>query len=699
MTWITTQGDDPFTILDAVKVVDVLVILIDAPNFPINTDYSTLAYADNILHLIKAQGLPSVLTVLQGTDNSRQGKELKKSIELFLERHFSEKKSGGGLRLLEHNPNDLVNSRQNILRFITQQRVKQLTFKKDRCFLLAEQFSFLDDATNQNQLGLTNENNNNKSNQGLGTLKISGYLRSCNLANKLSANDLIHVPDFGDYQILQINYGGNLDPVTFSNHHGDYSTTVNTLYPDPAFQEQLTSLAEPDFSSEQNFGDDNLLEEQVREFKKRVPKGTSEYQSSWILESDSEDEGQDAQEDDDDDQQDNDEEDEMTDNNDTNTNNNLHPNNLEDNDEGEEIEMDEDNNNDFGNEDDDDDDDDGAMDEESVKQERLKLKQKQEQEELEFPDEVEVPDVQSARERFQKYRGLKSFRTSKWDANENLPEDYGRIFQFRNFKKTMEKVRSAHRAASGVLVGTFVEVFIKNFPQPSLESPNSIQNFTSNYFSERIGKGGKLLIASQIFKHEQKTSVLHYSLTRSTNTDDTPIKSKENLTFVTGFKVLYTRPVFSENTIGDKHKYSKYWHKGRTMIGSIYSTAVSGASNVVVLNENKEMVGSGKLESVDPRRIQVKRVVLTGRIMRVRARKGVVKGMFKNGDDVRWFKPVELWTKKGRRGKIEEAIGTKGKMKCLFNAVPGNDDTVCLTLYKRVYPKWEGTKLESQKKQ
>ena len=58
----------------------------------------------------------------------------------------------------------------------------------------------------------------------------------------------------------------------------------------------------------------------------------------------------------------------------------------------------------------------------------------------EFPDEVDTPKDQPARVRFQKYRGLKSFRTSPWDKYENLPLEYSKIFQFDDLKRTFKKV-------------------------------------------------------------------------------------------------------------------------------------------------------------------------------------------------------------------------------------------------------------------
>ena len=96
----------------------------------------------------------------------------------------------------------------------------------------------------------------------------------------------------------------------------------------------------------------------------------------------------------------------------------------------------------------------------------------------------------------------------------------------------------------------------------------------------------------------------------------------------------------------------------------------------------------GTVRKADPDRVALKRVILTGVPFKTHKSKAVVRFMFHNPDDIRWFKPLELWTKYGMRGKIKDAIGTHGHMKCLFNGVIQQRDTICATMYKRVYPKF-----------
>ena len=66
---------------------------------------------------------------------------------------------------------------------------------------------------------------------------------------------------------------------------------------------------------------------------------------------------------------------------------------------------------------------------------------REEEDDLSFPDEVDTPKDIPARTRFQRFRGMRSFRTSPWDTYENLPRDYARIFQFEDFKRTERGVR------------------------------------------------------------------------------------------------------------------------------------------------------------------------------------------------------------------------------------------------------------------
>jgi pre-rRNA-processing protein TSR1 len=78
-------------------------------------------------------------------------------------------------------------------------------------------------------------------------------------------------------------------------------------------------------------------------------------------------------------------------------------------------------------------------------------RQREERDDREFPDEVDTPRDVPARIRFQRYRGMRSFRTSPWDPYENLPRDYARIFQFEDFKRTERAVRRRAEDEGGAI--------------------------------------------------------------------------------------------------------------------------------------------------------------------------------------------------------------------------------------------------------
>jgi len=309
---------------------------------------------------------------------------------------------------------------------------------------------------------------------------------------------------------------------------------------------------------------------------------------------------------------------------------------------------------------------------ERYKQQRAKAK-----EDAQWPDEMDTPEHVSARVRFQRYRGLKSFRNSPWDPKESLPLDYAKIFQFSSFGRA-QKSALATVHANGVEVGTYVTLVVAGVPRAFAESDMSIMP----------------MICAGLFKHENKMSLVHFKIQRSAYFD-TPLKSKEPLQFHVGFRRYIAKPVFSQHINGaDKHKMERYWQPDASFIvASVYAPITYLPSPVLCFSPPKmgskpELVGSGALLSVDPDRIILKRIVLTGHPFRVHQTHAVVRFMFHSPEDIKWFKPVELFTKLGLVGNVKESLGTHGYMKCTFNKRMAQHDTICMPLYKRVYPKW-----------
>ena len=91
--------------------------------------------------------------------------------------------------------------------------------------------------------------------------------------------------------------------------------------------------------------------------------------------------------------------------------------------------------------------------------------------------------------------------------------------------------------------------------------------------------------------------------------------------------------------------------------------------------------------SPDPTRIIAKRIVLTGHPVKVHKKTATIRYMFFDRDDIEYFRSVELRTKFGRIGHIQEPLGTHGYFKAHFDGQLQQMDTVCMSLYKRQFPK------------
>ncbi|KAG0054160.1 hypothetical protein BGZ83_011856 [Gryganskiella cystojenkinii] len=644
-------------IMDAAKVADFIVFVMSAVE-------EVDEFGLRILTGIQSQGVPSVVPAVNNLEQIpiKKRADIKKSLLSFTTHFFPEEDK---VHALDNSSEGL-----NVLRMIANQLPKTIAWRDTHSYMLAESVAF----------------ESNPSDPSVGTLRVTGYARGTHF----NANRLVHLQNFGDFQLEKITSAPITHRAVHVNSMDAEGTETVLDAPIAELQDDLAAENEPDLlGNEQTWPTEEELmeaEERVKNLDpserpeqsfnsvapkkaiRRVPKGTSNYQAAWIIDSDHE-------SDDENDEDDMEEDDHMDDDDlpsarDNNEDSGEEYEDLED--EAEDVAEDKDVY------------EDELEDEEEARQYAAYLeREKENRDDMEFPDEVEAPTDVAAQVRFARYRALESFRTSPWDPYENLPLDYGRIFQFENFRRTKHRVMNQAKEG-GVLPGLHITLHIANVPAAIMDTYSAARPF----------------IVFGLLQYEHKMGVINIVVNRNSEYDGV-IKAKDPLVLHCGFRRFVVRPIFSQNSRNGKgtnnvHKSERFLQHGRSTVVTVYAPIQFGNLPVVLTKDTEDvnapaLVATGTLMDADPRRIIAKRIILTGHPFKVHKRTATIRFMFFNPDDIWYYKSVELRTKHGRTGHIKESLGTHGYFKAQWDQQISMQDTVMMCLYKRVYPKWGTT--------
>lgn len=625
------------SILDAAKVSDYVVVGISAQ------EEVEQEYGERILRAVIAQGIASVIGVLPNVVAAYPKKNLQLDIRQSLYSYFShffpnEEK----LFALEYDTEC-----SNCVRTICQKFPKSITWRDSRGYVLADSASWAQ----------------SESDPTSGHLVVEGTVRGIGF----NANRLVHIPGFGDFQVDRIE---KLNPRPAKQHGMQIDSDENNIFIPNENQESLETLnpEEIDMSDDGWEEDDAELGARMdgKHYfedgsddrfgqRKKLPKGTSKYQSRWLL-------------------------DDVLEN----------ASDLE-SDHEEDIDIDIENTNN----DEDMQIEDGqseyapteAGDNQSemfvdlpVEEEHRQLQEFRElaKDDLEFPDELELDPSESGKQRLAAYRGIKSLANCNWDYDEHdleAPSIWKRLLRISNFKATKNKVCKDAIKDAQINIGSKARIFIK----------------APAYIMEKINCQAEPFTVYGLLEHEHKLGVVNFSF-ESWEDYDTPIPTKDTLIAQYGPRRQVIQPLFNQasNNANNVHKSENFVHQGNVSIATCIAPPLFSNAPTIFFKPSSdgslELVGQGTFLNCDHSRIVAERAVLTGHPVKIHKRVVTIRYMFFNAEDINWFKAIPLFTKLGRSGFIKESLGTHGYFKATFDGKLSAQDVVAMSMYKRVWP-------------
>ena len=654
--------------LDACSVADFIVLVLSA-----HVEVDELG--ELILRSVESQGMSTLFTVVQGLNRiepQKQRLSVVASLKSYITHFHPEQEKIYNL--------DNRQECSNLMRSLCSTTPKGVRWRDERSWMLIEDVKFGASADEPSI--------------------VTGVVRG----KGLKADRLVQIGDWGTFQVEKITAA----PLTVRKRKGDDTAMedveqildtptedrdgLEDLAPEEAVmrdddEDEMMDAASTVTTSKKGvllddhrYYSEDEEEEEERKLPKRVPKGTSKYQAAWFLDDDDiSDSGTDLEDLDMEDAQSEASEESArpedgieglagADDAMTEAGPSEYPQSVAFEEPDEEEDM-------------------------RALEAYRKLKRTEAEDDREFPDEIELHPKVLARERLAKYRGLKSMRTSPWVEEEDRafePEEWQRLLRIPDYRAS--RIRAAREAlVGGVAPGTRVNVYVKGLPARARESY----------------KPGQPLPLVSLLRHEHKRTAMNILINLPSDFPAS-IKSKSEMIVQYGARRFVINPLFSQpgSTPNDVHKYCRYLHPGQSAVATFMGPVTWGSvpalffmrdpptSNDPEAEEQTSastlpltLVATGTTLPPSTKRVIAKRAILTGHPYHIHKKIVTVRYMFFNREDVEWFKALPLWTKRGRSGYIKEPLGTHGYFKATFDGRINPQDTIGVSLYKRVWPR------------
>lgn len=611
-------------------------------------------FGEQVLRALELQGIGSQIGVVTNLSQVHPKEkfqlDIKQSLESYFKHFFPNQDK---VFNLEKSSESL-----NAVRTLCQRFPQGVFWRDQRGYMVANKLDFI------------------QRDEQFGELVIEGTVRGAGF----NANRLIHIPEFGDFQVSKIEKLKNSERKTKSkndssnNNEDELDLELTNVFESNENRDGLESYApEAELQEEEEFPYEELEtaryddhgflpgREQGPTKSKVLPKGTSDYQARWYL-----DDVLDMSEDEEVDERiSEDENDEEMDQDDMEEEDEEVPQPTEKTVDEEGV----------------DDDDFMDLDPEQEEQQLREFRAK-EKEDLEFPDEIELHPNESAIESLRKYRGVKNLGNCTWDVDErdpDAPDVWKRLLRIPNYKNTRNRVAKENKAEIQVTEGDVAQICIK-FPNDQLAK---IQDPNQNLFA-----------LYGLLPHEHKNAVVNFTMQRWEEYDK-PVPSETPLVVQYGMRRYTIQPLFSaaSNTNNNVHKFDRFLQPDSLSIATCVAPVDFTQCPAIFFKPSSqdpkglELVAQGSFLNTDYTRIIASRIILTGHPFRFHKSFVTVRYMFFSPEDVEWFKSIPLFSKSGRSGFIKESLGTHGYFKASFDGKLSAEDVVAMSLYKREWPK------------